>query len=733
MDQTPTRAPRTRAANVHVLDQENIISEENNGRGIRIRKPPPITPRRFNKFFTPRPRDAAQAVKTSRKALRTISSAALNSRQKLAQIEEEQQCDYLPANENNNSRKKRKFSLVSSAQSTPPSTSFHFLPSSQEPLASSPIKYGRDDLNEEAIEDDEDAMTEIDEDAWSEDGCHIPTGPRIIPYGRTGTSRSLLSHRLTGRRRIQIAENSNLWQSEAASFYSSPDDVNRDFQNRLPNILPFSMTACYTNPIVAAGDEEGIVRFLDTANANQGEQGFGKTVLEMRPHDNALMDLAFSYDDNYLATASGDQTCVIIDVHSQKSLYSLRAHNASVKRIQFQPGSGNNILASCGRDGAICLWDLRTKGQALSTGRRARLHVTEMSEDVSCLSPVLSIYNAHSTGQKFRNTTTKGRQNNIPGRNDFSITSLTFLDQSRNNLLATASEVDTVIKLWDMRLTQTSARKQGHTHIPVSTTEEPRSHAIHRRFGINSIALNTDGSRIFALARDHTVYAYSTSHLILGCDPEMTQSTTQLRKSLAPKRTESGTGIGPIYGLRHPSLRVATFWPRLAVRYCSRTNAELLAVGSTDDCAIVFPTSERYHTASARRIPTLHDPKQLADASVGRTTINSHDATPASRPQAHRSATSSFTSLFTKDRQEEDSLPIYYHGTPLIRGHRKEVTSLAWSTEGNLVTTSDDFTVRCWREDQHKARKLRETKHGAVELQGMGWASVGVESWDDEY
>jgi len=268
MDQTPTRAPRTRAVDVNVFDQENVSLQENNRTGIRIKKPPPITPRRFNKFFTPRPRNTAQAVKTSRKALRSISGAALNSRRKLDQIEEEQD-DYLQVNENHNSRKKRRFSLISSVQSTPQSASFNFLPSSQEPLTSSPIRYGRDGSDDEAVEDDEDALTEIDEDAWSQDEESMPVGPRIIPYARTGTSRSLLAGRLTGRRRIQVAETSSVWQSEAASFYSNPDDVNRDFQNRQPNILPFSMTACHTNPIVAAGDEEGIVRFLDTANANQ--------------------------------------------------------------------------------------------------------------------------------------------------------------------------------------------------------------------------------------------------------------------------------------------------------------------------------------------------------------------------------------------------------------------------------------------------------------------------------
>lgn len=606
----------------------------------------------------------------------------------------------------------------------------NFLPSSQDPLPSSPIRYGRDDdENDHAIDEDDDeyASTEIDEDAWSVDEHEIYAGPRITPFSRTSTSRSIFASRLGGRSRVHVADSSSLWQHETADFYSNPEDVNTDLRNRQPPIIPFSMASCNTNPVIASGDEEGIIRFLDSANANKGSHGFCKTVLELQPHDNALMDMVFSEDDNYIATASGDQTCQVIDVQAHRSLYSLRAHTASVKKIQFQPGSGNKILASCGRDGMICLWDTRLKGQPLGNRKRERLHVTDMAEDASILAPVLEIFGAHDVGTKHK-AATKAKQSSIAGRNEFSITSLSFLDSTRSNLLATASEVDTVIKLWDLRNSQLSARKKGHSQLPVSMTAEPQSHAHHRAFGINSLALTTDGSKLFALSRDHTVYAYSTSHLILGCTSEMLPSSNFPRSSMAPTRSSSNSGLGPIYALRHPSLRVATFWPRLAIRKATHSTSELLAVSSTDDTAILFPTSERYQTASTRNIPSLHDPLN-ADSS------NTTSARPNARPRMQRATTSSFNTLFTKTRALEDSLPVYYHGTPLVRGHSKEVTSVAWSSEGNLITASDDFTVRCWREDRQEARRLRnlEKEKDAAELLGRGWASVGVDGWDEDY
>ena len=112
--------------------------------------------------------------------------------------------------------------------------------------------------------------------------------------------------------------------------------------------------------------------------------------------------------------------------------------------------------------------------------------------------------------------------------NHSSVTSLAFLpDLSRNHLLVSASEADATVKLWDMRTTYSNRRPRP---VPVSTTDEPPSHKIHRRFGLTSIAFSEDGSRLYSLCRDHTVYAYSTSHLVLGDAPEMSSAGSQPRR-----------------------------------------------------------------------------------------------------------------------------------------------------------------------------------------------------------
>ena len=79
-----------------------------------------------------------------------------------------------------------------------------------------------------------------------------------------------------------------------------------------------------------------------------------------------------------------------------------------------------------------------------------------------------------------------------------------------------------------------------------------------------------------------------------------------------------------------------------------------------------------------------------------------------------------------------DTIPIYQHGTALIRGHEREATGLTWTSGGDLVTVGDDLTARCWREGQNgEARSLRVGGEGEGKRWGYGWAEAD-EEWDDE-
>lgn len=188
--------------------------------------------------------------------------------------------------------------------------------------------------------------------------------------------------------------------------------------------------------------------------------------------------------------------------------------------------------------------------------------------------------------------------------------------------------------------------------------------------------MGTDSSRLYAVCKDSTVYAYSTNHLILGQAQEFNAATPHHWAQ------RGGESLGPLYGFRHANFRTATFYVRAAVRKASSQHSEILAVGSSEGCPVLFPTDERM----LRRTST---PKK------------------------------------------KDGIPMYDSGTPLVRGHAREVTGLAWTVEGELVTVGDDYLSRCWREDGDVAGELRVGGEGEGRRWRCGWADVG-EGWDEE-
>jgi len=140
-----------------------------------------------------------------------------------------------------------------------------------------------------------------------------------------------------------------------------------------------------------------------------------------------------------------------------------------------------------------------------------------------------------------------------------------------------------------------------------------------------------------------------------------------------------------------------SFYVKSTLRPARDDKTELLAVGSSDGCAVLFPTDERYiHRGSC----TEHTRRgEIFDMST----------VPGSRLK--------------------DTVPIYQHGTALVRGHGREVTGLSWTMGGELVTVGDDYTARCWRESS-KARGLRVAGEAGGERWAYGWADVGGD-WDD--
>ncbi|KAL8637816.1 MAG: hypothetical protein Q9228_004958 [Teloschistes exilis] len=704
--------------------------------GSKRKARPTITPRTFTRFFTPRtslPKGgkvgaARQALKdiTGSAANRTLNSWRRSPKKDSIDIFEDDDASELPA-----TKKPRLQGLASPVLT---------------PINSSPLnRLSRRKLDIRDDDTSEQSSSTEDEDSEVEQALKgrnmnsrlpRPYGP-IVRSIQRGIMGGILS-RQAGLEPPILAQHpisdGRDWQYESADFYTLPNDqhICDKLGDPTENAIPFCSTSCNTNSLVAIGDENGGIRLLETAAASKPQ--FAKAYLTFRPHTNAILDIAFSPDDLLLATASGDQQCQIIDMPTQRTLHILAAHRSSLKQVKFQPGNPSVVVTSS-RDGSVRIWDLRCKGSDASVQDvRISLDGTEEHRNtkgskMTYAPSIDAIISAHSArilppsnsalkSADHLTTSDVPSRGEKPSRHgDVSVTALNFLPAGREHLLLTACEADSTVKLWDLRTTYQNRRSTQP--VPLSSTRQPESHTTHRHFGINSMALSGDSARLYTLCRDNSIYAYSTSHLILGSAPELCSTASDLARKPRFGRTTEKEGLGPIYGLRHSLFHATTFYVKLSIRPAQDDRSELLAAGSTDGCAVIWPTDERYlrHIDRTRRSnpdPMTKDGYATPPYSALATT---------SRPTLPRMDSGINARL-------KDTIPIYTHGTPLVRGHSSEVTGLSWAHGGGLVTVSDDFTARCWREDREQARELRMGGESEGKRWECGWADVG-EGWDE--
>ncbi len=116
--------------------------------------------------------------------------------------------------------------------------------------------------------------------------------------------------------------------------------------------------------------------------------------------------------------------------------------------------------------------------------------------------------------------------------------------------------------------------------------------------------------------------------------------------------------------------------------------SELLAVGSSGGCAVLFPTDERYRRAAWE--------SSLLRWQWGKQWTPRRDlclALPSGARAPRRPGLQRTSSITNLSARLVDTIPIVRAGAPLIRGHDKEVGALSWFNDGKLVTIGDDYLV----------------------------------------
>ncbi|KAI0320261.1 WD40-repeat-containing domain protein [Amylostereum chailletii] len=144
---------------------------------------------------------------------------------------------------------------------------------------------------------------------------------------------------------------------------------------------------------LAVATEQGSVYIWDTTSQN-GRGEHRPQRIDLNIHNNGIFDVSWSASDDLLATASGDNTVRITDPITGKILYNLDGHTTTVKAVVWNP-SNPSLLSTGGRDGCICLWDLRSSERHL---RR--------DDDIDFMGPETLIKGAHDDASQ---TPARGR------------------------------------------------------------------------------------------------------------------------------------------------------------------------------------------------------------------------------------------------------------------------------------------------------------------------------------
>lgn len=119
---------------------------------------------------------------------------------------------------------------------------------------------------------------------------------------------------------------------------------------RPPSTCPVCLTPPPCPQMLATGSGDGTVKVWDLLSA-QCRATFSE-------HTQAVWDVAFHHEGDFLISASMDQGCKMWDLNSGRARQTFRGHVDSVNAVCFQPFS-NSICTGSG-DKTVSLWDIRS-------------------------------------------------------------------------------------------------------------------------------------------------------------------------------------------------------------------------------------------------------------------------------------------------------------------------------------------------------------------------------------
>ncbi|RDB23192.1 Denticleless [Hypsizygus marmoreus] len=354
-------------------------------------------------------------------------------------------------------------------------------------------------LNDSCDESSDSEESESDSDVEMEDVALVSARSRRYTPFMTRTRAAL---RQPGMTRQECPSTRAILQSFVSSHKS---DVYKCQSTDVNAYLTPPYACSYTHsaknggsPILAVATEQGSVHVLNTSRRKDWDPEPPRTTWQT--HNNGIFDAKWNMDDTLLATCSGDQSTRITCSTTNNVTHVLRGHTSTVKCIAWDPNH-KDLLSTGGRDGTICIWDLRMAG------------ATE-DDEPNVLAPVISIPGAHEE-PKGKGRPRRGKHVPAPR----SVTNLLYPEIGPYGLISSGS-FDGILKYWDLRL-PTSTRKTKSMKpkppptIYTSPIDPTTLHDSRRPRGIIRLAAGTGPTAglVFALGADSRVHTYSLPSL----------------------------------------------------------------------------------------------------------------------------------------------------------------------------------------------------------------------------
>ena len=89
------------------------------------------------------------------------------------------------------------------------------------------------------------------------------------------------------------------------------------------------------------------------------ENAISTNIAVLKEHNEYVSCIRYVDDDNMLLSASGDGSCILWDIETEKSVQIFSDHTGEVMWIDINKDN-HNLFVSCSMDSSVKIWDFRT-------------------------------------------------------------------------------------------------------------------------------------------------------------------------------------------------------------------------------------------------------------------------------------------------------------------------------------------------------------------------------------